>query len=73
MARVKNFAFSHGDQTAHILSTHTETPTVYAGDHLKIRMTIPAAIIAHPSKALNARHFVTRRAIIAGYLGLDDY
>ena len=68
----EHLAFSHGNQTAHILPTHTESPTVYAGDHLIVRLTVRAALIAHPGKALNARHFVPRRAVIAGYLGLNE-
>ena len=68
----EHLAFRRGNQTTHILSAYTESPTVYACDYLKIRVTVPSALIAHPGKALNARHFIPRRAVIAGYLGLDE-
>ncbi len=72
-SKSEHLAFRHGNQTTHILSTNAEAPAVYACDHLKIRLNGPAALIAHSGKALNARYFVPRSAVIAGYLGLDEY
>lgn len=43
--------FRPGNQTAHILSAHTESPAIYACDHFKVRLIIapvPEALITRP-------------------------
>ena len=69
----KHFAIRLEEHAPHVLAPYSKPASIYTGHYLETRLPLSQSIIAHFGEVDDARHLISRRAIVACDFRFDEH